>query len=33
MKAIKALVAIILIELIIAIPVVVGIYAWGMLCF
>ena len=33
MKIIKALVAIILIELIIAIPVVVGIYAWGMLDF
>lgn len=33
MKAIKALKIIILTELAIAIPVVVGIYAWGMLCF
>lgn len=33
MKLIKTLVAIILIELIIAIPVVVGIYTWGMVGF
>ena len=33
MKAIKTLVAIALAEIIIAIPLVTGIYAWGMLAF
>lgn len=33
MKAIKVLVAIVLTEIAIAIPTVVGIYAWGMLGF
>ena len=33
MKAIKVLAAIVLAEIAIAIPVVVGIYAWGMICF
>lgn len=33
MKVIKTLKTILLIEIVIAIPIVVGIYAWGMLCF
>lgn len=33
MKLNQILKTIILIEIAIAIPVVVGIYAWGMLCF
>jgi hypothetical protein len=33
MKAIKLLTAIILAEVAIAIPILVGIYAWSMICF